>query len=534
MRLPPGVSASAFASAIAQWRSVVGREWVFTSDEDLDLYRDAYSPFWGEAQERIASAAVAPDSVEQVQAVVRIANALKIPLYPISTGKNLTYGGSAPVLSGSVVLDLKRMNRILEVSEKNAFALVEPGVSYFDLYRHIRENKLNLWIDCPDPGWGGLVGNSLDRGAGYTAFPYRDHFEAHCGMEVVLANGEVVRTGMGALPEAETWQQFKYGMGPLVDGLFSQSNFGVVTKMGFWLMPQPEAALPVTVTAPRYSDLIPLADTLISLMYQGLIHSHTSCASPLMTGPADPELTALRARWDDGRTAAMDDYARRKGVPGWMAPFVFYGPEAVIRSQWEHVKSKLSAAVPGVSFSEAAPMRFPLEDEQVLKLADPARVGVPSLSYFASRQGPDQLLEGHMDFSPVVPMDGAKILQALHAFGKLFDEVGVQPLGGLPLFYHRRTATIIYAIPTSRDPAFNSKAREAFARGIALGAAHGWGEYRIHPAFMDTASDYYSFNNHALKRLHDTLKDAIDQNGILSAGRYGIWPRALRGRGRPS
>ncbi len=51
---------------------------------------------------------------------------------------------------------------------------------------------------------------------------------------------------------------------------------------------------------------------------------------------------------------------------------------------------------------------------------------------------------------------------------------------------------------------------------------------------MDTASDYYSFNDHALKRLHDTLKDAIDQNGILSAGRYGIWPRALRGRGRPS
>ncbi len=61
-------------------------------------------------------------------------------------------------------------------------------------------------------------------------------------MEVVLADGDFVRTGMGALPGAGTWQQFKYGMGPLVDGLFSQSNFGIVTKMGFWLMPQPEAA----------------------------------------------------------------------------------------------------------------------------------------------------------------------------------------------------------------------------------------------------------------------------------------------------
>ncbi len=56
-----------------------------------------------------------------------------------------------PVLSGSVVLDLKRMNRILEIDERNAYALVEPGVTYFDLYRAIQDKGLNLWIDCPDP-----------------------------------------------------------------------------------------------------------------------------------------------------------------------------------------------------------------------------------------------------------------------------------------------------------------------------------------------------------------------------------------------
>ena len=131
---------------------------MFTSDEDVALYRDAYSPLWSEPEEKVASAAVAPESAEQVQEIVRIANELRIPLYPISTGRNLGYGGSAPVLSGSVVLDLKRMNRILEVDERNAYALVEPGVSYFDLYRHIEERGLKLWIDCPDPGWG-----SIDR-----------------------------------------------------------------------------------------------------------------------------------------------------------------------------------------------------------------------------------------------------------------------------------------------------------------------------------------------------------------------------------
>jgi len=101
--------------------------------------------------------------------------------------------------------------------------LVEPGVSYFDLYNYIQEHKLKVWIDPPDPGWGSPVGNSLERGGGRT--PMRDHFANHCGMEVVLANGEVMRTGMGAMPGSKTWQQYRYGFGPYVDGMFFTIQF---------------------------------------------------------------------------------------------------------------------------------------------------------------------------------------------------------------------------------------------------------------------------------------------------------------------
>src|SRR5580658_1109 len=262
MRVPPGVSNKNFSDALQQFEAAVGKEWVFTTDEDVALYRDAYSPFWGEPEELVASAAVAPDGVEQVQAVVRIANQYKIPIYPVSTGKNLGYGGSAPAYSGSVVLDLKRMNRILEVNERNAYCLVEPGVSYFDLYRHIQEKGIKLWVDVPDPGWGSPMGNALDRGGGYLLPQFRNHFDSHCGMEVVLASGEVMRTGMGALPGAKTWQQYKSGFGPWVDGIFSQSNFGIVTKLGLWLMPEPDAFLSGTVLVPRHNDLIPLIDAV--------------------------------------------------------------------------------------------------------------------------------------------------------------------------------------------------------------------------------------------------------------------------------
>jgi 4-cresol dehydrogenase (hydroxylating) len=75
-------------------------------------------------------------------------------------------------------------------------------------------------------------------------------------MEVVLPNGEIMRTGMGALPGAKSWQDYKYGFGPAVDGLFAQSNFGIVTKMGFWLMPEPEAYQSGVVRVTKRADLI--------------------------------------------------------------------------------------------------------------------------------------------------------------------------------------------------------------------------------------------------------------------------------------
>ena len=94
MTLPPNITQATFDDAVRLWKDAVGSDWVFTADEDVALYRDAYSPFWSEEEDRVASAAVAPFTVEEVQSVVRIANERNIPLYPISTGKNLGYGGS--------------------------------------------------------------------------------------------------------------------------------------------------------------------------------------------------------------------------------------------------------------------------------------------------------------------------------------------------------------------------------------------------------------------------------------------------------
>lgn len=125
------------------------------------------------------------------------------------------YGGAAPRVRGSVTVDLgRRMSKILDISAEDYTCLVEPGVSFYALHQALRDRGLedHMWVDTPDLGGGSIIGNTVDRGVGYT--PYGDHWACHSGLEVVLPTGEVFRTGMGAMEGSNTWQAFPYGYGP--------------------------------------------------------------------------------------------------------------------------------------------------------------------------------------------------------------------------------------------------------------------------------------------------------------------------------
>jgi (+)-pinoresinol hydroxylase len=554
MKTPPNVSPQVFAAALQEFATVVGKDWVLTSEEDLFPYKDAYSPLRDIPEDRSASAAVAPASVEEVQAVVRIANKHKIPLYAISTGKNLGYGGSAPNHSGSVVLDLKRMNRIIEVNESNAYAIVEPGVSYFDLYNYISEKGLKLWVDVADPGWGSVLGNAMDHGVGHTLSRFRNHFDAHCGMEVVLANGELVRTGMGALPGSKTWAQYRHGMGPVLDGIFSQSNFGVVTKIGMWLMPAPEAFMDGMILAPRYEDLHPLVELLKYAENTGLAPGTPELLSPLLgvsnktknlvdafyKGPPQlPKQQAdLVAQSRVGYSAELAKYGADNKIPYWGLSLKFYGPPKVVAAQWEAVKELASKSIKNVAFQDG-----PIQTDP-RKAADewtfyPQDVGVPNMDFFGmgTRAGGNpNPMRGHMWFSPVIPQTAEGILEA----NRVFDEAArtipalqkvpiwnLRPFA-LPAPFYERNFLFIVGFPITDDKDLNKSIVKAYRTLLDIGAQYGWGEYRCHPEFQDQAMGLYSFNNNSLLRLHETIKDAVDPNGILSPGRYGIWPKNLR------
>lgn len=237
--LPPDYSREQFLQAVDELKKELGESHVVVVEGILDdgwylEHPNAHDGFSiMDQDDLVASCVVYPGNVEDVQIIVRWANKFLVPLWPISIGRNLGYGGAAPRVRGSVVIDLgHRMNSILSIDEKGASCLIEPGVTYYKLYDELQARKSNLWIDTPDLPGGSVMGNCLDRGVGYT--PYGDHWANHCGMEIVTPNGNLVRTGMGAIQDSSTWQAFQHGFGPSVDGLFSQSNMGIVTKIGMW------------------------------------------------------------------------------------------------------------------------------------------------------------------------------------------------------------------------------------------------------------------------------------------------------------
>lgn len=114
--------------------------------------------------------------------------------FKVSVGRNVGYGGAAPRVPGSVGLNLgQNMNRVLEINEQNAYCLVEPGVTYKELYEELKRRGLEdkLWIDVPDLGGGSVLGNAMERGAGYS--PYGDHFTVGGFRDLCHAAAAVLR-----------------------------------------------------------------------------------------------------------------------------------------------------------------------------------------------------------------------------------------------------------------------------------------------------------------------------------------------------
>ncbi len=216
---------------IPELENIVGPEFVSAHPEERFIYsRDP-----GTMEPRQPDCVVMPGSTEQVQKIVLLANEKGVPVVPMGGG--LVLSGLSRPLKGGIVLDMKRMNRIIEVNEKSCYAVVEAGVSQGVLQAYLNKLHPGLKHSVPDaPPIATIGGNVLIHGSGHLSAEGGFHSEMLNSLEVVLPTGEVARTG--SCSASPYW----FSRSPLPDlaGLFIgwHGTTGIVTRLAIKLYPK--------------------------------------------------------------------------------------------------------------------------------------------------------------------------------------------------------------------------------------------------------------------------------------------------------
>jgi 4-cresol dehydrogenase (hydroxylating) flavoprotein subunit len=528
-------------------RDALGAEHVCTTADDLDRYSRCTIAWHSRC-----SAVVFPGSTEEVAAVLRIANAYCVPVWPSSTGRNWGYGATLAIESGAVVMILQRMNRILEVNEELAYAVIEPGVTYEQFNAYLRDRGHKLWIDCIDgTAQGSVIGNAMDRGVGET--PYGDHFGNLCGLEVVLPDGTVVHTGE-AVGGAKTWHTHKWGLGPYLEGMFTQSNLGIVTRAGIWLMPEPEAYNSYVFEIRDVRHLPDVLDAFRHLALSGVVntklHMINDFVSMTVLTQRINEQVPARAPLSDSDLLAL---RRKYGISPWNCAGGIYGTSAQVRLQRRLLRKALSRygrllfvsnwqlpIIEGViawSWKSTFFRRITelLAQTSLLVLESAPYVhkilqGIPTdyfvkHAYYRHNQSrPNQDIDPARDgcgliwFAPILPFTNGAVWPYLDICKQRFLAHGFDFYVAL-LLMNPRSVICLMAIIYDRDDADETaRSRTLYDELLADAYASGYQQYR---AGLQSWTQLFA---HApeLAQLNNRLKAALDPANILAPGHYGV------------
>ena len=436
-------------------------------------------------------AIVSPQNRQEVQACLRIANQFRVPVYPTSTGKNWGYGSRVPVRSGSVLLSLRRLDRIVTFDERLAYVTLEPGVTFQMLHTFLRQQQSQriLW-GTGSSAQTSIIGNTLERGLGRG--PAADRWQRVCALEVVLPTGECATTGFARYPGARAPALHRAGDGPALDGLFTQSNLGVVTQMTVWLDTAPAVCQRAAFVLRSPAQLEDAINALRELLLPETLRLSMSLINP-------------------ERIRAVN-----RPYPGisWLGEGVLSSSSpAAAQAEQQTMAAALGPHVDRLWF-EPRPAHPELLGEDALA---PAYAAKPrGATERSANPDPDRDRCGLLVFAPVLPFDGAAVSEALRLLEEVAAPRGFQPGVSLRCITPRVLYLVGSLVYDRNVPGEDERAAACHHALHTRLAAAGFFPYRL--GLADQATPLPCQDDSAA--LLQSIKQLVDPSDILAPGRY--------------
>lgn len=511
------VDGEALQTALARWREALGAEHVVADGDEVTAANQATFAPTGQVL-----AIIRPSTTEEVQACMRAAHELRIPVYPVSRGRNWGYGSRTPIQGTAVLMELRRMDRVLEFDEDLAYIRVQPGVTFQQLAEYLEAKGSALQIHATaGPADGSMVGNTLERGQSHG--PSTSAGRGVGDFEVVLADGRVVNTSSRRFASAPHGAVEPFPAGPDVTGMFFESNAGIVTAMTIWLTRRWKDMRVLRLglkdqdafrrTLARVRDL--MQDGVLlprSVLFNNEYRLRNAGAKPWVHVDENGESIILP---DGGRARMLPMWVGRDLA--WACTVTVCAPDPAIGDRLQEMAREALAPLADVVFEAQL--------SGVASRPNPEYEWFPLWNKPTGHDAPDLDHErvGYIFAAPVVPADPVQVQHVYDTMCRVMLEHGFEPFINLR-FWEPRSLVFVGSIVWDRDdPGADERGLRCFEQLMEPLGEQGYVPYRIPTFHMQRlpqpADDWGGFWR--------DVKRALDPHDVLSPGRYDFryaWP----------
>ncbi|WP_102797885.1 FAD-binding oxidoreductase [Bowmanella denitrificans] len=487
-----------------------------------------------------------------IPTIIKLANSQSWQLYPVSSCKNWGYGSVNNVdeCGSRIVLDLSPMNRIYPVSKELGILTVEPGVTQQILADYLEKQDWQFMTPVTGAGPNcSILSNALERGYGIT--PYTDHFSAVTSLKAYLPNPDLCESEyISATSSLDTSgvdfvdKTFKWGVGPYIEGLFTQSNFGIVTEATIRLAPKPKGFCAFYIQCfdeSKFGQLVLLIREVMRSL-EGIVGSiNLMDKRRLIAMVADnPQGPGVHAVMNAQQVISLGN---KNHLPEWMVVGSIYGEPEIVRSA-KKIVSRLCKGLGKLIFSDGIAIKAgtflsnlvpvgPLKNvrSQLQSLQEgidimqgkPNQVALP-LAYWRNPYKkadkskallPDQDACGLLWYAPLIPMEPEAMANFVEFVRKTTPKYGIEPLITFTNLRYDCVDSTVPIVFNLKDPDALQAAHACLDELVEIGLRKGYVPYRL-----NVEQQRKLLAGQISEELSGKLKMAFDPNNVLAPGRY--------------